>query len=81
MTSPTANEASHLRNGQGAKISNRFTQERMEPLNHSFQNCKHYQNRLKHYREIATQTWPKMNTFMRFAADQKQLVTSFPVEK
>ena len=29
------------------------------------QNGKRFQNRLKHYREIATQTWPKMNTVMR----------------
>ena len=27
----------------------------MKPLNHSFQNCKHCQNRLNRYREFATE--------------------------
>ena len=48
------------------------------PLNHSFQNCKPFLNR--YHREIATWTWPKMNTFMWFAADWKYPVTSFPVK-
>ena len=26
---------------------------------------------LTRYREIATRTWPKINTFVRFAADRK----------
>ena len=43
----------------------------MKRLNDSFQNCNIFQNRLNRYREIVTRTWPKMNTFMRFAADRK----------
>ena len=52
----------------------------IKSLNHGFQNCKRFQNRLKRYREITTRTWRKMNTFMRFAADRKKLVTSFPAK-
>ena len=29
-------------------------------------------NRLNRYREIATQTWPKIYTFVRFAAKKKE---------
>ena len=39
----------------------------MKPLNHTFENCKLFQDLLNHHREIATRTWPKMNTFMRFS--------------
>ena len=73
---------SHLRNGwttvgplephfrdQGAKTSNRLViQEQMKPLNHSIQDCKHFQNLLKNYREFATRTWPKVNRFLRFSS-------------
>ena len=38
----------------------------MKPLNGDFQNCKHVQNRFKHYREITTRPWPKMNSSMRY---------------
>ena len=31
---------------------------------------KTFRNRLSRYRIIATQTWPKIDTFVRFAADQ-----------
>ena len=48
---------------QGAKLS--------KHSNHPFQNLKAFRNRLKFYREIATRTLPKMNTFMPFAADRK----------
>ena len=61
MTSPAANEASHLRNayttvgplepilgGQGAKMS--------KTLNRSFKNSKPFENRLNRYREIDTRT-------------------------
>ena len=30
-----------------------------------------FQNRLNHYRDIATRTLPKTNTFMRIAVDRK----------
>ena len=71
----------HLR-GQGANISNTLDktgQEEMKPLNNSFQNCKPLQNRLKRYREIATRISSKIYTFLRFAADRKQIMTSYPV--
>ena len=47
------------------------TQERMMPMNHSFQNCKLFKIRLNCYRETTTRKWPKMKTFMLFAANQK----------
>ena len=58
--------------GQGAKCLTGYRRGN-EPLetNHSFQNCKLFQNRLNYYREIVTRTWPKMKTFMRFVADWK----------
>ena len=62
---------SHLPMGQGAKISNRLHKREMKTLNHGLQNSKHFENRLNRYREIATRTGPKMNTFMRFDADRK----------
>ena len=52
-------------------------QEEMKPLNRGFQNCNPVQNRVNHYREIATRTWPKNYTFVRFAADRKLFMTSF----
>ena len=35
----------------------------MKHMNHSFQNCKLFQNRVNHYREIAKRTQPKMNVY------------------
>ena len=51
----------------------------MKHLNHPFWNSKRLQNRLNRYREIVTHTWHKLNTFMRYAADRKEMMTSFPV--
>ena len=39
---------------------------RMTRFNNPFQIGKPFRNRLNRYREIATRTWSKMNTFMRF---------------
>ena len=48
-----------------------LAQHKMTHLNHHFQNCKPFRNRLNRYLEIPIQTRPKMDTFMRFAADRK----------
>ena len=52
----------------------------MKPLNDSFKNINCFENWLNRYRKIATRTWPKMSTFMLFAADRKYLLTSFQVK-
>ena len=52
----------------------------MKHLNHLFQNFKPFRNPFNHYQEIATRTWPKMNTFMRFAAGRKEAMASLLVE-
>ena len=49
-------------------------------FNLSVHSCKPFRNRLRHHREIVTRTWPTINTFMRFVANRKYLVKSFPVE-
>ena len=51
---------------QTCLMSYRPTTQKMKHLNHPFQNCKRFRNRLNRSREIATRTWPKINTFMRF---------------
>ena len=40
-------------------------------LNHPFQNCKPFWNRLNHYREMPPEHDRKFNKFMRFADDRK----------
>ena len=40
--------------GSRSKNVQCVAQEEMNPLNHSFQNCKPFQNRLSRYREFAT---------------------------
>ena len=50
----------------------------MKILNHYLQNSKRFLNRLSLYGKIATRIWPKIDTFVRFAADRKYIVTSFP---
>ena len=51
----------------------------MKLLYNCFQNCKPFQNRLNHYREIITRTRPNIYTFVRFAPDGKYCMTLFPV--
>ena len=92
MTSPTANEARHLRNawtavgplephfrGQGAKMSNGLHNSKLIPITVS-RTVNFFENRLNRYPKPLSKTRPKMNTVVRFSADRKKLVTSFPVE-
>ena len=49
----------------------RITRTPMKRSKHYLQNSKHFRNRLSRHREIATWTWPKIDTFVRFAAGRK----------
>ena len=63
--------------GQGAKISNDL-QIKKWYLNHAFQICLPFSNRLDGYHEIATLTWLAIDALTRFAADLKYLVMRTP---